>query len=290
MPTVSGTVTDSSGSVAPWSASWTVDSADPAVLPYWGAPAWRDEFDGAAVDTSKWNVLNGTGNATKYDWSVPYAAQATTTGGVLRLRAERMSPSIVTSDGKTRSWKSAHLTTVNKFVQRYGRWEIRCRLPGTHGDSAGLWPSFWLRDNSGPGEVDIFEAWGTPSIKPADDKYLIENATMTIHQDTMVAGGVLTKFQWLPTQTTATPLRLSADFHTFVCEWTPEGFKFYLDGALKGTRTVAAYPWLQSSFPGAANIRLHYAVGQNYYGEPTAATKSPADYLIDYVRVYAYPG
>ena len=258
---------------------------DPGVLPYWNAPSWRDEFDGTSLSTTKWNVHDNS--SVSYDDSVSYASQATLSAGILRLRAERMAP--ITHGGKTRSWKSAHLTTVGKFTQRYGRWEMRAKIPNTSGDSAGLWPSFWLRDASGTGEVDIFEAWGTPTIKAAEDKYLNENVTSTIHQDTN-GGKASTKFQWLPTQTTPAPTRLSGGFHTYVCEWTPDGFRFFLDGVKVGERLKANFPWFSTSFPGAVNMRIHFAVGQGYYGQPTAATKSPADYQIDYVRVYPYAG
>ncbi len=261
----------------------TTPTAPPEALPGWGLPSWHDEFTSTTVDRTRWNVRNDA--STSYDSSVSYASQATIADGVLRLRAERMAT--ISHGGKDRSWKSAYLDSVGKFSQRYGRWEMRAKLPNTDGDSAGLWPSFWLRDNSGGGEVDIFEAWGTPTIKPSEDKYLVENVTSTIHQDTF-GGGAHTKFQWLPTQTTATPNRLSGGFHTFACEWTPEGFRFLLDGRLVGERKTSDFAWFTTSFPTSANIRIHYAVGQNYYGQPTAGTKSEADYLIDYVRVYPY--
>ena len=256
---------------------------DSARLPGWGLPSWRDEFNGTRVDRSKWNVHHN--DSVSYDNSVAYASQATPRGGVLRLRAERMRT--ISHGGKNRSWKSAYLDSVGKFSQRYGRWEMRAKLPNTAGNSSGLWPSFWLRDNSGGGEVDIFEAWGTPSTKPSDDKYLVENVTSTIHQDTY-GGRANTKFQWLPTQSAPNPRRLSGGFHTFACEWTPSGFKFFLDGKLMGQRKTSSFPWFRTSFPSSANIRIHYAVGQDYYGQPTARTKSRADYLIDYVRVYRY--
>jgi len=65
--------------VAAASGSRRIPDAGPALLPYWGNPVWKDEFDG---DLSKWNVrtratlglLNDTGEVTSSAVSIADSA------------------------------------------------------------------------------------------------------------------------------------------------------------------------------------------------------------------------
>jgi beta-glucanase (GH16 family) len=259
-------------------------AGDPAMLPGWGAPVWRDEFSGTQVDRTKWNVLDKT--YVSYDAASIYARQATVSNGKLRLRAQRVDPR---QDLYQRSWATAYLDTRSgKFAQRYGRFEISAKLPTTHGDSRGLWPSFWMRDNSGTGEIDIMEAWGTPSARPAEEKR--ENYQWTVHKDTnsSATGDDARVGGWgRPDGAPA----ITTGYHRYATEWTPAGLKFFFDDELVGQVKATQYPWLATSFPSQAHMRIQFAVGSAYWGWANSTTKSPADYLIDHVRVWAYqPG
>ena len=259
----------------------TVTEGDGAVLPNWGSPSWRDEFDGASVDTTKWKVHDKT--YISYDKASLYAKQCTTASGVLRMRAERVDPA---TDLFGRKYASCYITSQGKFAQRYGRFEMRAKLPTTPNVSAGLWPSFWLRDGQGSGEIDIMESWGTTSIRPTQDKP--ENYSWTVHADTNSGtSGVVTRIGGDGRPKGAAPITTA--YHRYAAEWTPEAVSFYFDDELVGKVTAAQYPWLVSSFPSSVNIRLHYAVGGAYWGEPNANTVFPADYMVDYVRVWARP-
>ncbi|MFP5022635.1 glycoside hydrolase family 16 protein [Pseudonocardia phyllosphaerae] len=98
----------------------------------------HDEFDGSALDTSRWS---------------PYTGE--TTGGVGRHKAENLSVRdgqlVLTSRGLT----SAGLAWQGG--QTYGRWEIRAKTnPGWgYGDVALLWPD--AEDWPEGGEVNFME-------------------------------------------------------------------------------------------------------------------------------------
>jgi beta-glucanase (GH16 family) len=249
----------------------------PAFVPNWGRPVWRDEFDGPSLDTGRWNARDR--DHTDYDAATMYADQAQVRGGRLVLRAERIDPA---RDPFHNAWATGFVDTLDgKFSQRYGRFEISARLPTTPRHSRGLWPSFWLRDDEGPGEIDVMEAWGTPSTKPHEEER--GSYTWTVHPDTHDGSQQFSG--------TARPDRhpsLSQGFHRYAAEWTPGGIRFLLDDVLVGEVTTAEHPWLRTSFPSAVNIRLQLAVGSNYWGFPDRRTTSPAEYVIDYVRVWAY--
>ena len=265
-----------------YSSAYRVDPLPEALdadLPFWGKPVWHDEFDGSAVDTSKWRVHDR--DRTSYDSSSLYKEQAKVRDGKLVLTAKRVDP---TKDLFGRSWASAYLDTKDgKFSQRYGRFEILARLPTRTHNSTGLWPSFWLRDDKGPGEIDVMEAWGTPSAKPAEED--AGNYAWTVHSDTM-GGGTAVKSWGLHRDDPS----IARGYYRYAVEWTPDGIKMFLNDKQVGYVSRSANPWLDTSFPTKANIRLHFAVGNSYWGQPTSDTESPAEYVIEYVRVWKYPG
>jgi beta-glucanase (GH16 family) len=256
-------------------ALWTSTHDD---LPGWGKPSWHDEFNGRRVDASRWNVHDG--DYLSWEKSSLYAKQVRQRDGKLLLTAQRVNPNV---DRFGRSWASGYLDTIPTFTQRYGRWEMSARLPTTPNNSRGLWPAFWLRDTKGPGEIDIMESWGTPTADTSED--LGGNYAWTVHSDTSGTGK---KVGGLGRR--SSNAATSRGFHRYAVEWTPAGMRFYFDDRLVGSVVGSSTPWLTTSFPGTASIRLNLAVGSTYWGEPDARTKSPATMAVEYVRVWPYRG
>jgi beta-glucanase (GH16 family) len=143
------------------------------------------------------------------------------------------------------------------------------------GESKGLWPAFWMRPAAGgTGELDILEVIGTGSSTAEARK---------VHQTLWYDySGTHPK----QTFTATTPFDPAAGFHTYAVEWEPDAIRWYIDGDLTYTRTTSTTPWLDDAFSKPFIIRLNMAVGGNWPGSPDAATAFPADYEVDYVRVY----
>ena len=241
--------------------------ADPAPAPASGWNlAWSDEFNGGAVDLSKWNVRNNS--SLSYDLARIMSDNVTEHDGSLYIEARRQSIG-------GRDYTTGYLDTIGKMSRTYGRYEIRAKLPTQAGASQGLWPAFWLRpDDGGKGEIDIMEAVGeTSTSKP-------NQTSQTIHYD--YSGTV-------PHQGHADyiPGGVTADWHTYAVEWEPGSLKFYVDDRLVYTRTSATTPWLDEVFSRNFNIRLNLQVGGSWPGSPNADTLLPASYQVDYVRVYS---
>jgi beta-glucanase (GH16 family) len=74
--------------------------------------------------------------------------------------------------------------------------------------------------------------------------------------------------------------------HTYVAEWEPGVIRWFVDGRLTYTRDSRTTPWLESAFSKPFYLRVNLAVGGDWPGSPDAATTLPADYEVDYVRVY----
>jgi beta-glucanase (GH16 family) len=161
-------------------------------------------------------------------------------------------------------YSSVRMTTFNKFSQTYGRFEARIRIP----TGAGLWPAFWLEGTNifqvgwpESGEVDIVESNGQ-------------------HPD-LVQG-----YAHAPTNSHSSfftlPSPISAGFHVYGVDWSPQGITWFVDGHPYGH--MQAYPGWPFNHP--FYIILNLAVGGSWPGSPNSSTPFPARMVISWVRVY----
>ncbi len=130
-----------------------------------------DEFNGAAVDPTKWN-LKGPNWYDKISHFTP--EEDIVANGMLRIQYEKKT-GFQNDDPKKRKTDYAvgYLDSGGKWTQRYGYFECRLKPP----TAPGLWPAFWMMPDRGPGvseeersttkdggmEFDIYEflsGWG----------------------------------------------------------------------------------------------------------------------------------
>jgi beta-glucanase (GH16 family) len=230
---------------------------DPRKLGY--TLTFDDEFNGAALDRSKWidsypdDVRTHSNNEQQY-----YAPDGYEVGhGLLRLKAERRRM-------KGMPYTSGIVTTYGKFSQKYGWFEIRARFP----KGKGMWPAFWLLpdDKSWPPEIDILEILGhEPNKVYLTNHYKLEDGRHEGKGDSYTGPD------------------FSAGYHTFAVEWKPDEILWYVDGIVR-YRTREHVP----SVP--MYVLVNLAVGGDWPGNPDAATPFPATMDVDYVRVYSKKG
>ena len=236
---------------------------------------WADEFEGAALDLSRWewevNARGGGNNELQYYTDRPENTQVS--GGLLTLtaRQERF-----TGPEGTREYTSARIRTKGKGDWRYGRIEVRARMPV----GQGIWPAIWMMPTddayggwAGSGEIDLMEYLGQ---KPAE-------VFGTLHYGGPWPRNVHTgKTYTLPSGTFAD------DFHVFALEWQEGEIRWYVDGVHYQTQTEwrtegAAYP---APFDQRFHLILNVAVGGNLPGSPDETTRFPQSMVVDYVRVF----
>jgi beta-glucanase (GH16 family) len=234
---------------------------------------WSDEFDGPAIDTNKWGYDIGTGNGgwgnneLQYYTNRPENSYIQNGNLVIEARKENYGGS---------QYTSARMVTRFKGDWKYGRIEVRAKLPF----GQGIWPAIWMLPTDwvyggwpASGEIDIMEMLG-------HDVYTIYGS---LH-----FGGNNQEHVY-----TSTAYQLPAgdfvnNYHVFALEWEEEEFRWYVDGHLyKITNnwytTQAPYP---APFDQRFHLILNIAVGGTWPGNPDATTQFPQKMFVDYVRVY----
>ncbi|RKS72749.1 beta-glucanase (GH16 family) [Motilibacter peucedani] len=236
---------------------------------------WDDEFDGSSVDGSKWNVRNNDHNGYERSCLTNRSKNVSVSGGSLHIVGQREN---MKCGGYNGSFTSGYLDTIGKFSTAYGRYEMRAKMPTQAGSSKGLWPAFWLRpDDGGLGELDIMEAVGSD---PGEKNYDHVSQTLWYKTDGSVKGQSKAAYPKGGT--------MSDGYHTYAVEWEKGAIRWYVDGELTYSRDRSTTSWLSAAFDGGRkfHIRLNLQIGGAWPGLPTGHTKFPADYAVDYVRVY----
>ena len=276
----------------------------------WGKPVWSDEFNssvlGASPDASNWTYEvggNGWGNheleiycaagvggsALASGAAAPSVCDAERPNafqdgqGHLIIRATR----VRAEPAPTGTWTSARMKSVGLREFRYGRMESCMKLPV----GAGLWPAFWMMGTGAKwpagGEIDIMEnipatGGSENGLGPAKVEGTIHGPSTSpsghfslTHVDTLPAGGRVDD---------STP-----GCHVYGAIWSPFMIQIYVDDWRKPyfIRTAADVPadgrWV---FNAPFYFLLNLAAGGDWPGPPGVATPSPADVVVDYVRVY----
>jgi beta-glucanase (GH16 family) len=237
---------------------------------------WADEFDGSAVDTSKWHFETGAHGWGNNEWqNYTDGPNSAVSDGTLKITAKKEGQGQQVGD-----YTSSRMTSKKSFT--YGRMEIRAKIPDHKGN--GVWPAIWmLGSNIGEvgwpdcGELDIMEY---VSYAPNEVHFSIHSKA-----NNHVAG----------TQITTGPLRLETieeEFHNYGILWTDEYVKFYLDDPsnIKLTFDKPENPTQDNwPFDKPFFFLLNIAVGGNWGGQQGVDDSIfPSTMEVDYVRVYQF--
>lgn len=275
--------------------------------------AWSDEFNGSSLDQASWSAYHNTYGDGNHELACLTPGNVGVAGGELTVVSRR--ETVTCPGGSVRSYTSGFVSSreTGRLFPLYGRYEMRAQLP--HGQ--GLWPAFWLRHVLGAGvaEVDIMEYFH--SQVPG-------KATQTLHFPSSVGRNKvkLSTFFERPVTGTGGWHTFAVDIEP-VGGGSQVQFTFYIDGA-KTAEYLNTSPaaWNQVDPQHAWDIALNTAVGGDWAGHPDQQlgylpnvgmcsltwrapangdpancptskdgvsiqlATLPAEYRIDYVRVY----
>jgi beta-glucanase (GH16 family) len=273
---------------------------------------WSDDFNGTAVDASKWNVPNnsnfGSGNNEDHCY---LRSNVVVSGGTLKLTGRRQS---VTNCGANPNGGSTYFFTSGmvtsraqggslKMKYRYGYLEAQMKVP--RGNI--YWPAFWLAgpgDGSTPGwpaygEVDISEIYGSkPDISESNFHRTGGNIGARNHNVNSPPSTASGKNVNPPNAFVAGGVN---NWHRYGLKWTPNTLQWFIDGVLVRTFTGTTNNDL-SAIGYEKSIILNLAMGGNgprypdhgYTGQEAGGTYNngnlvadlPGTMEIDYVRLW----
>jgi PKD repeat protein len=254
--TVKVTAKSSSGKVTVRSIQVSISASE--------ALFWADEFDkNGAPDPGKWGYdignNNGWGN-NELEYYTNRSDNVVVSNGTLKINLKK-------EDYSGFGYTSGRILTKGKFAFKYGRVEVKAKLPA----GVGTWPAIWALGSNidtapwpACGEIDIMEHVGKQQ----------NTIFSTMHYPGHYGGGGVGGTTLNPTAST--------EFHVYSMDWTPTTMKFAIDGKEFYTFDNSAdKPFNQNFF-----LILNLAMGGNFGGPAVDASLTNATMEVDYVRVY----
>ncbi len=230
-------------------------------------PAWRlvwsDDFD--TLDQSKWELID-----TKYPTNESLQDYLPE-----QIRIDNGKLEILSENKPSRGLAYLSGQIISRKAQRFGRWEVRAKLPGTK----GLWPAIWLLPD-GPwpttGEIDIMEYRGDlPTITSSTFHWGTRNPDTHDYfgvEQQMAIGDKLISY--------------ADGFHTFACEWVENQLRFYVDDVHHGTFYNDEVGYFLPKLSEPMRLIINTAIGGNFLTPPDETTIWPQRLTVDWVRVY----
>jgi beta-glucanase (GH16 family) len=278
---------------------------------------WADEFDGDALDRTKWTPevsCWGGGNEERQCY-VDRLENVSVAGGYLWLTARdgewtgpgvHMEHPAYPGASVTKPYTSGKVRTRDLAAWKYGRIEGRMELP----NGQGAWPAFWMMPQSSvhggwplSGEIDIMEAvnLGATCYDCADSD--VENRSSgAIHFGKRPPNNTHISQRRALTSVTGQDGVPREQFHTFAVEWGEGRIDWFVDG--DRFWTAKAKDWFTDAVRKSDNpnapfdeefyLMLNFAVGgkwpegDNERGVDPSAI--PSALIVDYVRVYQCGG
>lgn len=256
---------------------------------------WSDEFNYTGLpDKSKWGYEEGfVRNQEPQYYTVDRPENARVENGCLVIEARKEQyPNAAYKPGSTQpgstqpgstqpastqpafaEYTSASLVTREKESWKYGRIEVRAKVPG----GLGSWPAIWLlgadRDDvKWPmcGEVDIMEFLGKDPSRIYGTVHYADGSGKYAHK-----GGI---------ESSVNP---ADGFHIYALQWYPDRLEFYYDSVKYFVFDISKADTYDHMFKKNFYLLLNLALGHpGSWAGPFADSELPMRYYVDYVRVY----
>ena len=268
---------------------------------------WHDEFDGAALDESKWSFRTNFWGRRAHWFAAPEDNAVEVKDGLLHLKLVKkpdgqfVSPQLQTGelvwdipqDKNPKGFWPLPKREKPKFLHRYGYYECRCRLQ----QMPGWWSAFWMQtpmqgcslDSRLAGiEHDIMESFEVGEVIP---HYFHANGYGADYQGFCVPR----KPKDVPSSDFNRQNSVKLDkgaFHVFGMLWEPDGYTFFIDGRQHGSKVGQGEGEAVSQTDEFVLLTTEAKWYRNdrMTGMPVleldAAAAAGDEFLVDYVRVY----
>jgi beta-glucanase (GH16 family) len=231
---------------------------------------WQDEFNvDGRPNPNKWSYEEGyIRNNEKQFYTKERLENAKVSGGKLTISALK-------DNWNGKPITSASLTTKGKYEFRYGRVEVRAKVP----TGKGTWPAIWTLGTN-------IQEIGWPRCGELDIMEYVGYDPNTIHANVHME-------KYNHTKGTGKGNRISVpnvwnEFHVYAVDWTPGYVEFFVDDQRyfrfdrEPNATNAEWPFDKDQY-----LILNLAIGGAWGGQQGVdESLFPHRFEIDYVRIF----
>ena len=257
----------------------TIDTSEENPVPCPGGSGkytrlvWQDEFNGSGLpDPEKWGYEKGyVRNRELQYYTVNRLENAEQRNGYLVITARNDSALI---DGQIRPITSASIISKGKGDWKYGRVEVRAKLPSC----LGTWPAIWMMPTTSTyggwprsGEIDIMEHVGY------DPDRIYFNLHTAKYNHTKGTGRGSSVYCPYPDK----------KFHVYAVEWFEDHIDWFLDDKKVFSVKNDGEGWESWPLDHPFYLILNFAFGGAWGAQKGVDLKGlPQEYFFDYVRVF----
>lgn len=245
---------------------------------------WSDEFNtNGAVNSTNWfHQTQLPSSGSWFNSEVQhYTNQLTNSfvdAGMLNIVAKKET---FTDQGITKEYTSARLNS--KFAFKYGRVDVRAKLP----IGAGTWPAIWMLGKNINEPGGYFSAtYGTTNWPACGETDIMEHGIFPSQSINYVQSTLHTPSSFGSSVNNGGVVAsdLANNYHVYSINWSPFQMSFLLDGVVYYTYNPSIKDANTWPFDKEQYLLLNVALGGVAGTVPSNYTQSSM--LIDYVRVY----
>ena len=232
--------------------------------------AWGDEFTTPGINTTNWSFETGNNNGwgnNELEFYTDRTQNAFVSAGnlIIEARTELLG-------GK--NYTSARMVTKNKKTFKFGRIDIRAKMP----KGKGVWPALWMLGNN-------IDAVGWPACGEMDILELLGHEPNKIY-GTMHWGNTVPSHGSKGSSYTLSSGSFDQQFHVYSLVWKQDDIRVLIDD--QEYVHVTSIDVQGSNYPFNNNFFFIFniAVGGNWPGSPDGTTVFPQRMIVDYVRVF----
>ncbi len=230
---------------------------------------WNEEFTGNSINTTNWTFESGNNNGwgnNELEYYTDRTQNAFVSQGNLIIEARQES-----YNGS--NYTSTRMITKNKKIFKFGRIDIRAKMP----KGKGIWPALWMLGNN-------IDAVGWPSCGEMDILELLGHEPNKIY-GTMHWGSSVATHGSKGSSYTLSGGSFDQQFHVYSLIWQQNDIRVLIDDQefvhVTSTDVTGTYPFNSNFF-----FIFNIAVGGSWPGSPDATTSFPQRMIVDYLRVF----
>jgi beta-glucanase (GH16 family) len=266
---------------------------------------WSDEFDGAVLDTTAWNFIEGANQPNQEQEFYTRSCLTVENGNLVVWSKFNPTGQIWNAPSAANAmYTSGRIESQYKKEFRYGYFETRLTTPVGAVPGQGLWSAVWLLGSgfSNPavgwpacGQMELYDQRCgniifTPNSPQIAAATYGDNEFIGTCDFKAVDGSVS-----LHSQMVTSPTPYYNKFHTFGILWDSSHVEYHVDDSLYWGPNFPTKAYTVPNINQASNRAafhgpffwiINVAIGGAYQGQNVKNAIFPTKMLVDYVRVY----